>query len=222
MLKTESSKLEINNKINEILFELEKLFPDARCELNYKNIYELCVAVMLSAQTTDKKVNNITPTLFSKYPSVKELKNALQQDVELIIRPLGLSNNKSKNIIAFAKIIDEKYNGAIPNDFETLVTLPGIGRKTANVVLSEGFGIMRIAVDTHVERVSKRLGLSNIDSSVLQVEKDLMDLIPEYNWHKGHHLLLFFGRYFCKSQNPNCKECPFIKQCTYRTNREID
>ncbi len=216
MLKTESSILELNNQVNEILFELEKLFPDAKCELNYNNIYELCIAVMLSAQTTDKKVNNITPTLFAEYPSVKELKNALQQDVERIIRPLGLSNNKSKNIISFAKIIDEKYNGIIPNDFDTLVTLPGIGRKTANVVLSEGFKVMRIAVDTHVERVSKRLGLSNLNSSVLQVEKDLMNLIPEYNWHKGHHLLLFFGRYFCKSQNPNCKECPFINQCTYK------
>ena len=215
-------KIESNNLIDEILFELEKLFPDARCELNYNNIYELCVAVMLSAQTTDKKVNNITPTLFSKYPSVKELKNALQEDVEIIIRPLGLSNNKSKNIIAFAKIIDEEYNGIIPNDFETLITLPGIGRKTANVVLSEGFGIMRIAVDTHVERVSKRLGLSDMNSTVLQVEKDLMNLIPEHNWHKGHHLLLFFGRYFCKSQNPNCKECPFINQCIYMKNREID
>ena len=206
---------------NSILEYLRELFPEAKCELIYHKDYELLIATMLSAQTTDKKVNNITPTLFSKYPSGKELKNALQQDVEIIIRPLGLSNNKSKNIIAFAKIIDEEYNGIIPNDFETLITLPGIGRKTANVVLSEGFGIMRIAVDTHVERVSKRLGPSDMNSTVLQVEKDLMNLIPEHNWHKGHHLLLFFGRYFCKSQNPNCKVCPFINQCTYKKNNKL-
>lgn len=204
------------NKIDEILFELEKLFPDARCELNYNNIYELCVSVMLSAQTTDKKVNKITPMLFSKYPSVKELKVADQKDVELLIRPVGLSNNKSKNIIAFAKIIDEEYKGIVPNDFDKLVSFPGIGRKTANVILAEGFGVMRVAVDTHVERVSKRLGLSKVDSSVLQVEKDLMKYLPEYKWHRGHLLLLFFGRYFCKSQNPNCKECPFIENCTYK------
>ena len=213
MLKTESSKLELNNKINEILFELEKLFPDARCELNYKNIYELCVAVMLSAQTTDKKVNNITPTLFSKYPSVKELKNALQQDVELIIRPLGLSNNKSKNIIAFAKIIDEKYNGTIPNDFETLVTLPGIGRKTANVVLSEGFGIMRIAVDTHVERVSKRLGLAPKNSDVLKVERCLQRKFKKELWSKRHLQLVLFGRYHCKAVKPECINCKLQDLC---------
>ena len=208
MLKTESSNL-----INEILFELEKLFPDARCELNYKNIYELCVAVMLSAQTTDKKVNNITPTLFSKYPSVKELKNALQHDVELIIRPLGLSNNKSKNIIAFAKIIDEKYNGAIPNDFETLVTLPGIGRKTANVVMLNAFNKCEgIAVDTHAKRISNRIGFS-YEEDPLKIEQDLLKKIRQEDWHKMNHLFVYHGRATCTARNPKCDECCIKEYC---------
>ena len=196
-----------------LLENLEELFPNAGCELIYHNIYELCIAVMISAQTTDKKVNTVTPTLFEKYPDVYSLSKANVFDVEQIIKSIGLAKTKAKNMVSFANMIIEKHNGIIPNDFDSLILLPGIGRKTANVVLSEGFKIMRIAVDTHVDRTSKRLGLSDQSSSVLQVEYDLMEYFPKDLWHKAHHLLLFFGRYLCKSQNPECVRCPFKEYC---------
>ena len=196
-----------------LLNELEILFPNAGCELIYHNIYELTVAVMISAQTTDKKVNTVTPKLFCKYPDVYSLSKANVIEVEQIIKSIGLAKTKASNMIKFANIVVNEFNGRIPSSLEELTTLPGIGRKTANVVLSEGYKIQRIAVDTHVERTSKRLNLSNIDSSVLQVEKDLMDYFPEEKWHRAHHLLLFFGRYMCKSQNPDCINCPFKQHC---------
>lgn len=204
MLKTE---------VNEILETLETMFPDARCELNYQNIFELTIAVMLSAQTTDKKVNKVTEKLFKVYPTVEAMANAKYDDVIEIIRPLGLASNKTKNLLQLAKIVMEKYHGIVPSTFDELTMLPGIGRKTANVVLSEGFHVMRIAVDTHVERVSKRLGISSDSATVLQVENDLMNSVDEQLWHRAHHLLLFFGRYFCKAMKPSCANCPFINKC---------
>ncbi len=199
----------------ELLLDLENLFPNAGCELIYHNIYELCVAVMISAQTTDKLVNTVTPTLFDRYPDIYSLSKANVIDVENIIRPIGLAKTKAKNMILFSQKVINDFNGIIPNDFNSLTSLPGIGRKTANVVLSEGFKIQRIAVDTHVDRTSKRLGLSSEDSTVLQVEQDLMKFFPENLWHRSHHLLLFFGRYLCKSQKPECHRCPFREYCIY-------
>lgn len=205
----------LKNKVEEILNELEQMFPNAGCELNYRNIYELVVAVSLSAQTTDKSVNLVTPKLFEKYPTIFDLAKATPEEVKEYIKTLGLSSNKSKNAVKMAQIVVEKYNGIIPKTQEELESLPGIGRKTANVVLTEGFKIPRIPVDTHVERVSKRLGLVGDNETVLEVEKRLMELIDESRWHQGHHLLLFMGRYHCLARNPKCEKCFYKKECKY-------
>lgn len=195
------------------IFEiLSKMYPNARCELNYSNMYELAVAVMLSAQTTDNNVNKVTPLLFEKYPSIQYLAHAKKEDVMSIIKSIGLYKNKANNIIAMAqKLLDDHYD-MIPNDYNYLLTLPGIGRKTANVILSEGYKVPRIAVDTHVFRVANRLGLSN-SKDVFKVENDLMNLYPEALWSDVHLKLLFFGRYFCKAIKPECESCPFKDIC---------
>ena len=203
------------NKFNEIYEILLEMFPNARCELDYTNVYELTVAVMLSAQTTDKSVNLVTPSLFKHYPNIFDLSKADLKDVENDIKRIGLYHNKAINIINMAKIVVEKYNGEIPSTLEELKSLPGIGQKTANVVLTEYFKIPRIPVDTHVERVSKRLGLIHENASVLDVENELMKLMPEENYHKGHHRLLFMGRYHCLSRNPKCDGCILKKYCVY-------
>ena len=189
------------------------MFPNAGCELVYHNVFELSVATILSAQTTDKSVNRVTPILFTKYPTPYDLAKANQQDVMEIIKTIGLYKNKSQNIILFSKKLVEEFDGIVPKDFEQLQTLPGVGRKTANVILTEGYKIPRLPVDTHVERVSKRLQIANVDDSVLKVELKLMELIEESNWHKAHHLLLFFGRYFCFAKKPSCNSCPFKNRC---------
>ena len=201
------------NDVDNILEELEKMFPNAGCELNYNNLYELIVAVVLSAQTTDKSVNKVTPALFLKYPTPADLANANKDDVKKIIAPIGLSENKSKNIIGLAQKLVSDFNSVVPKELDQLVTLPGVGRKTANVVMSEGYHIPAIAVDTHVERVSKRLGICPFEYNVLQVERTLQQFIDKSMWHHAHHLLLFFGRYFCKAKNPNCDECFYKDKC---------
>lgn len=201
-------------EIKPILETLEKMFPNAKCELNYRNIYELCVAVMLSAQTTDKLVNSVTPSLFNEFPNLESLAAAEPEEVKKHIARLGLATTKSRNLVLFAQKVLNDYHGIIPNTLDELISLPGVGRKTANVVLSEGFKINRIAVDTHVERTSKRLGIALPDDSPLQVENRLMEIVDQNKWHKTHHLLIFFGRYLCKAQNPNCIECPFQNICT--------
>ncbi len=203
------------NKFKEIYDILLSMFPDAHCELNYSNVYELTVAVMLSAQTTDKAVNLVTPSLFKHYPDVESLSKASINDVEKDIKRIGLYHNKAINIISMAKIVHEKYNGNIPNNLDELKSLPGIGQKTANVVLTEWFKIPRIPVDTHVERVSKRLNIVNSDATVLEVENTLMTLMPKEKYHMAHHLLLFLGRYHCLSRNPKCNNCPLKKYCVY-------
>lgn len=201
--------------INSILDEIYKMFPNAHCELIYHNVFELAVATILSAQTTDKSVNKVTPELFRKYPTPSDLANADYFDVLETIKTIGLSRTKSKNIIAFAKKLAEEYNSELPVSFELLQTFPGIGRKTANVVLTEGFKVPRIPVDTHVERVSKRLGICSNDDSILKVEETLMEHIEEDKWHLAHHLLLFFGRYHCFARNPKCNDCPLKNKCNY-------
>lgn len=213
--------LKNKEELKDILVEIEKMFPNAGCELVYHNVFELLIAVMLSAQTTDKSVNIVTPALFKKYPTAIALANADILEVKEIIKRIGLYSNKSKNIIAASKVLVEKYNGEVPCDLIKLMELPGVGRKTANVVLSEGFKIPRIAVDTHVERVSKRLGISNYDDSVLDVEMRLMELIDENKWHQSHHLLLFFGRYFCLAKKPNCENCFYKKSCTFYNDKNL-
>ncbi len=211
----------LKNDLTEILVEIKRMFPNAGCELIYHNHFELIIAVVLSAQTTDKSVNIVTPKLFEKYPDAIALSKANPQDVIAIIARIGLANNKSKNIIALANALVEKFDGNVPNNFDDLVMLPGVGRKTANVVLSEGFKINRIAVDTHVERVSKRLGIVNQNASVLDVENTLMNLIDEQRWHEAHHLLLFFGRYFCLAKKPNCDKCFYQKHCCYLNDKNL-
>ena len=200
------------SRTEEILNELS-LFIIPHPELNYRNNYELLIATLLSSQTTDKHVNLITPSLFSKYPSTKELMKANILDVINIIKPLGLSNIKGKNIILLSKTIEEKYNGVIPNTLEDLESLPGVGRKTAQVVLALGFNIPSLPVDTHVFRVSKRLGIVGLNDNILEVELKLKNDINRDRWIEAHHLLLLFGRYYCKAKMPLCENCKMKKYC---------
>ncbi len=201
-------------KSNRILNTIKEMFPNASCELVYNNLYELLISVVLSAQTTDKRVNIVTKELFTKYPNAIELSKAKYEDVYDIIKPLGLAQGKTKNIIKLAKELLEKYNGKVPNTRENLQSLSGVGRKTANAVLMEGFKIPAIAVDTHVSRVSNRLGLSNSED-VKVIEEDLMKLYLKEDWYFVHHGLLFFGRYFCLAKKPNCEKCKLKDLCNY-------
>lgn len=196
-----------------ILDEFDSLFPDATCELVHSNVLELLIAVMLSAQTTDASVNKLTQKLFKKYHSVEDYANAPLRDLENDLRTIGLFHNKAKNVKAMAQMLIDDYSGIVPCDHDALQTLPGVGRKTANVVISEGFQVPAIAVDTHVERISKRLKIASQNDSVLTVEKKLMKLIPKERWIKTHHQMIFFGRYHCKSINPACNECHLITIC---------
>ncbi len=199
---------------NDILNFLDELFLDAHCELKYNNRFELLIAIILSAQTTDVKVNSITPSLFGKYPTIEALAYANALDVSGILNPLGLANSKAKNIIATAKILLERYNEEIPVTKEELTKLPGVGVKTANVYLAEGLGINSFAVDTHVARVSRRLGISDSEDPSV-IEEDLKMFFAELNWIKLHHQFIFFGRYFCKAKNPQCNKCKLKKYCNY-------
>lgn len=198
-----------------ILEQLNIMFPDAEGELDHKNDFELLVAVVLSAQTTDVAVNIVTKPLFEKYPTPLDLANANVDDVMAIINRIGLYKTKSKNIINLSKMIMDEFNGKVPNTREDLEKLPGVGRKTANVVLSISFNIPAIAVDTHVQRVSKRLGLADEDDKVLDVEKKLMDIYPNKYWQQLHHQLIFFGRYHCTARKPKCQTCPLVDICVY-------
>ena len=198
-----------------ILKNLELMFKDPKCELNYNNDWQLLIAILLSAQTTDKKVNNITPLLFSKYPTLKDLKEANKEELKQIIHPLGLANTKSKNIINLAAILLDKYNGKVPNSKEELVSLPGIGVKTANVMLIEYFNIPAFPVDTHVSRVSKRLELCKNADTVEVIEKKLTKAFPEDEWAKLHLRMVLFGRYICKAIKPDCENCLLKEKCTY-------
>lgn len=200
-------------KTQRILDEFDRLFPDAQCELVHDNELQLLIAVMLSAQTTDASVNKLTKTLFQKYQSVEDYANAPIEQLEIDLRTIGLYRNKAKNVKAMAQQLMSNFHGEVPCDHEALQTLPGVGRKTANVVVSEGFKVPAIAVDTHVERISKRLGFALKKDSVLTVEKKLMKAIPKERWIKTHHQMIFFGRYHCKSLNPQCQDCRLIDIC---------
>ena len=198
-----------------LIEELARLFPGAKAELVFHNPFECLCCVMISAQTTDASVNKVTPALFGKYPDAFALAKADVEDVEATIHSIGLYRNKAKNLVALAKELVEKYDGKLPEDKEKLKLLPGVGIKTANVVAGECFGIPAIAVDTHVARVSKRLGYANEDASPEQIEKILEGFVPEELQIKMHHRLIFFGRRICHAKGPECERCPFTATCTY-------
>lgn len=203
----------IKTKQDRILNTFDEMFPDARCVLNHSNNLELLVAVMLSAQTTDESVNKLTSHLFQKYKTVDDYANASLSELESDLHSIGLYRNKAKNIKAMAVALQTRFNGVVPASHDALRSLPGVGRKTANVVMAEGFGYPAIAVDTHVERISKRLGFAKPEDTVLTVEKKLMKTIPKNRWIKTHHQMIFFGRYHCKAMSPHCKECPLVDIC---------
>ena len=192
---------------------LDELFPDPKCELVYHTDYELLISIVLSAQSTDKRVNQSTKILFSKYPSLNSLKKANLKDIEEIIRPIGSYHKKSLYVRDIARIIDEEYNGKVPIDREELIKIPGVGRKTINVFLGEFYNLPAIAVDTHVERVSKRLKLARKKDSVLEVEKKLMKFYKKEEWARRHLQMVLFGRYCCKAVKPNCKDCKLKDIC---------
>ncbi len=199
-------------KVNKILDILEETYPEAECALRHKNVFELIIAVALSAQTTDVSVNKVTPALFEAYPDAKALSSASQEDVQKYIQKIGMYKTKSKNIIGLAKKLVSDFDGEVPCDYDSLVSLPGVGRKTANVVLSVGFGQQRIAVDTHVFRVSNRIGFVS-EKDVLKTEFALMDIIPEERWSKTHHSLIFHGRNCCTARKPDCENCTIAELC---------
>ncbi len=200
-------------QIRYCLDEMGKMFPDAHCELIHSNPFELVIAVSLSAQCTDALVNKVTAQLFQKYKKPEDYLAVPLEELQNDIRSIGLFRNKAKNIRNMCQMLIEEYGGEVPRTREELIKLPGVGRKTANVVMSVAFGMPAIAVDTHVERVSKRLGICRWKDTVLEVEKTLMKKIPEDEWSITHHRMIFFGRYHCKAQNPQCDICPLLEYC---------
>ena len=197
-----------------ILAELARLYPDARPALHFDNPFQLLVAVILSAQCTDVKVNMVTPALFAAYPDAQALAQAEPEQVEPYIRTCGLYHNKAKNLVEMARTLVRKHGGEVPADHDALEALPGVGRKTANVVMSCAFGADAIAVDTHVFRVSNRLGLADA-GDVLKTEQQLMQSIPRDQWSRAHHWLIFHGRRVCAARKPACEACTLCAWCEY-------
>ncbi|MCI2254712.1 endonuclease III [Domibacillus sp. 8LH] len=200
-------------QIRRCLDTFAEMFPDAHCELNHQNPFELVVAVALSAQCTDALVNKVTKGLFEKYKTPEDYLAVPLEELEQDIRSIGLYRNKAKNIQKMSRMLLEDFGGIVPDTQDRLVKLPGVGRKTANVVASVAFGVPAIAVDTHVERVSKRLGFCRWKDNVTEVENTLMRKIPKEEWSDTHHRMIFFGRYHCKAQAPRCPECPLLDIC---------
>ena len=204
------------NKVEVIENYLDEMFKDPKCELKYHNDYELLIAIVLSAQTTDKRVNSVTPILFDRYDSLEKLMNADVSDIESILRSLGSFRKKAVYVKEIARILVSKYNGKVPTNRKCLEAMPGVGRKTVNVFLGEFYNIPAIAVDTHVERVSKRLGLAKDEDSVREVEEKLKRKFKREDWTKRHLQLVLFGRYHCKAVSPNCDECKLKSICKYK------
>lgn len=194
----------------EIMYEM---FPNAACELHHDTPFQLLIAVILSAQATDVSVNKAIPGLFSAYPTPQALAQAPVDAIITKIKTIGLYRNKAKNIKACSEQLLERFDGKVPKTRDELVSLPGVGRKTANVVMGDAFGEPAIAVDTHVERVSKRLRFCKLNASVTEVETALMKKIPKNLWIKTHHTLIFFGRYHCLARSPKCDSCPVLYLC---------
>lgn len=205
--------------VNKVLEDLRVLYPEARCELNHMNPFELLVATILSAQTTDKKVNQVTKELFAKYKSPYDFLSLSQSELEDIIKEIGLYRNKAKNILQMCRQLIDRHNGEVPSTMEELTELAGVGRKTANVVLSNAFGIPALAVDTHVFRVSNRIGLAS-SNNVEDTETQLMDGIPREDWSEAHHLLIWHGRRTCDARKPKCGICPINPICKYYNQQE--
>lgn len=201
-------------EIRTVLDKLQKLYPDAHCELNNTSPYELLVATILSAQSTDVRVNIVTKDLFKNHNTPETMTKLTQEELQEKIRTIGFYRNKSKHILATSRILIDDYNSKVPESREELIKLPGVGRKTANVVISNAFGKQAIAVDTHVFRVSNRIGLAD-SKNVEDTEDDLMKNIPEDEWTNTHHLLIFHGRRTCKARNPKCEICPVKDICLY-------
>lgn len=204
----------MDKRTEKVLELLKKQYPDAKCELNYGSAFQLLVATILSAQTTDKKVNQVTKDLFKKYSTVDDFLKLSQEDLESKIKIIGLYRNKSKNLLLMCRQLKENFNGEVPNTMEGITSLAGAGRKTANVVLSNAFGIPAIAVDTHVFRVANRIGLAN-GKNVSEVEKQLQKAIPKNEWSLAHHLLIFHGRRCCIARSPKCGQCIIRDYCDY-------
>ncbi|MGE6347636.1 endonuclease III [Bacillus mycoides] len=200
-------------QIRYCLDTMADMYPEAHCELIHDNPFELVIAVALSAQCTDALVNKVTKNLFQKYKTPEDYLSVSLEELQQDIRSIGLFRNKAKNIQKLCRMLLDDYNGKVPEDRDELTKLPGVGRKTANVVVSVAFGIPAIAVDTHVERVSKRLAICRWKDSVLEVEKTLMKKIPMDEWGVTHHRMIFFGRYYCKAQRPQCEECRLLEIC---------
>lgn len=207
-------KVLTKKKREEVIDILLELYPDAKAELNHSSNFELLVATILSAQCTDVRVNKTTDELFKDYNTPEDFLKLSQEELGEKIKSCGFYNMKSKNILGTSKMIMEKFNGKVPDTLEDLTSLPGVGRKTANVVLSNAFSTPAIAVDTHVFRVSNRIGLAD-SKNVLETEKDLMKNIDKDMWSKAHHLIIFHGRRVCKARNPQCSKCPLIDYCFY-------
>ena len=198
-----------------VLDILEKTYPEATTELVHKNPYELLIATMLSAQTTDKQVNRVTPGLFERFPDPKALAEADIGEIESLIKTCGFYKTKARNIKEACRVIVEEYGGRVPRTLEELTALPGVGRKTANVVLSNAFGVDAIAVDTHVFRVANRLGLAQ-SGDVRGTEEQLMENIPRDKWSRAHHWLIHHGRRICKARRPKCAGCPLAEVCSFK------
>ena len=202
-------------RLRKVLAIIGEMYPYAHCELDYQTPFQLLVAVILSAQTTDKSVNKVTPQLWQHYPTIADLAAANVVDVENDLRTIGLYKNKARNIVKTARAVLQDFDGVVPKTHKELESLPGVGHKTANVVLAEIYKVPSIAVDTHVSRVAKRLNISAQDASVTEIEHDLMKKIPKRDWIVTHHRLIFFGRYFCLAKNPKCAICPVQSYCKY-------
>ncbi len=207
----------MNDNQSQVLARLKEVYKNVGTALRFKTPYELLVATILSAQSTDKQVNKVTKELFQKYPDAEAISQLTPEELAEEIKSIGLYKNKSKNIVAASKILVEQYGGEVPADLDELVKLPGVGRKTANVVLSNAFGIPALAVDTHVFRVANRLKLTD-SKDVLTSEKQLMELIPREDWSDAHHWLIWHGRLFCKARKPNCERCKLNDLCQSEDN----
>lgn len=202
-------------KMSYISQYVDSLFPNAKCELFYSQDYELAIAVMLSAQTTDKAVNGVTQVLFKKYPTLESINKAKIEDIEECIKSLGLYKNKAKNIKEMASILISDFSSKLPSDKDELQKLPGIGNKSAGVIRIEIFKIPDLPVDTHIIRITNRLGIANKKDEPIDIERKLKKLIPESSWIKTHHQLIHFGRYFCTAKSPKCDECKLRNICKY-------
>lgn len=202
-----------NKKALQMIDVISEMFPDAECELKHDNPFQLTIAVLLSAQTTDNSVNKVTAKLFQKYHTAEDFLQVPQEELENDIRTIGLYRNKAKNIQKLCRSLLDKFNGEIPRTHKELESLAGVGRKTANVVMSVAFDEPSLAVDTHVERVSKRLGICRWKDNVRQVEEKLCKVVPRECWNRTHHQLIFFGRYHCLARAPKCDVCPLFDDC---------